>query len=136
MRLVKHGLEEYEFEEIEDVLVEEMEVSHFGKEFGWWFEQDIDGENEDDNDNKSVMVNKEGYMRKCHHKTMYRKVKDTEKRPDIAFVVEKLSRYISNPETQHWQAIQRVLEYLKKTMDCRFVYSVYPSVVEGYTDAS
>ncbi|GKD11790.1 hypothetical protein Tco_1196197, partial [Tanacetum coccineum] len=29
-------------------------------------------------------------------------------RPDIAFVVGKLSRYTSNPSTQHWQAIQRV----------------------------
>ncbi|GJS75997.1 hypothetical protein Tco_0725878 [Tanacetum coccineum] len=40
--------------EIEDVLLEEME------KFGWWFEQDIDGENEDDNENKLVMVNEEG----------------------------------------------------------------------------
>ncbi|GJX55001.1 zinc finger, CCHC-type containing protein [Tanacetum coccineum] len=37
--------------------------------------------------------------------------------PDIAFAVGKLSRYTSNPGTQHWQAIQRVLKYLKKTMD-------------------
>ncbi|GJY94992.1 zinc finger, CCHC-type containing protein, partial [Tanacetum coccineum] len=29
-------------------------------------------------------------------------------RPDIAFVVGKLSRYTSNPGTQHWQAIQRI----------------------------
>ncbi|GKE21616.1 zinc finger, CCHC-type containing protein [Tanacetum coccineum] len=29
-------------------------------------------------------------------------------RPDIAFVMGKLSRYISNPSTQHWQEIQRV----------------------------
>ncbi|GJR49979.1 zinc finger, CCHC-type containing protein, partial [Tanacetum coccineum] len=29
-------------------------------------------------------------------------------RPDIAFDVGKLSRYTSNPGTQHWQAIQRV----------------------------
>nr|GEV73399.1 zinc finger, CCHC-type [Tanacetum cinerariifolium] len=57
-------------------------------------------------------------------------------RPDIAFVVGKLSRYTSNPGTQHWQAIQRVLKYLKKTTDYRSVYSSYPSVLEGYTDAS
>ncbi|GKB01516.1 hypothetical protein Tco_0829560 [Tanacetum coccineum] len=29
-------------------------------------------------------------------------------RPDITFVVGKLSRYTSNPGTQHWQAIQRI----------------------------
>ncbi|GJU45879.1 zinc finger, CCHC-type containing protein [Tanacetum coccineum] len=50
--------------------------------------------------------------------------------------VGKLSRYTSNPGTQHWQAIQRVLKYLKKTMDYRLTYTGYPSVLEGYTDAS
>ncbi|GJW61565.1 zinc finger, CCHC-type containing protein [Tanacetum coccineum] len=29
-------------------------------------------------------------------------------RPDIAFVVGKLSRYTSNPDTQHWQVIQMI----------------------------
>nr|GEV41592.1 zinc finger, CCHC-type [Tanacetum cinerariifolium] len=48
-------------------------------------------------------------------------------RPDIAFVVGKLSRYTSNPGTQHWQAIQRVLKYLKKTMDYRLVYYGIPA---------
>ncbi|GJU81831.1 zinc finger, CCHC-type containing protein [Tanacetum coccineum] len=38
-------------------------------------------------------------------------------RPDIAFAVGKLSRYTSNPSTQHWQAIQQILKYMKKTMD-------------------
>ncbi|GKB99436.1 hypothetical protein Tco_0985573 [Tanacetum coccineum] len=42
--------------EIEDGLLEEME------KFGWWFEQDIDGESEDDNEKKLVMVNEEGWM--------------------------------------------------------------------------
>ncbi|GJS16661.1 zinc finger, CCHC-type containing protein [Tanacetum coccineum] len=48
----------------------------------------------------------------------------------------KLSRYTSNPGTQHWQAIQRVLKYLKKTMNYKLTYIGYPSVLEGYTDAS
>nr|GEX93458.1 hypothetical protein [Tanacetum cinerariifolium] len=48
----------------------------------------------------------------------------------------KLSRYTSNPDTQHWQAIQRVLKYLKKTMDYRLTYTGYPSVLEGYTNES
>nr|GEX82103.1 zinc finger, CCHC-type [Tanacetum cinerariifolium] len=57
-------------------------------------------------------------------------------RLDIAFVVGKLSRYTSNLGTQHWQAIQRVLKYLKKTMDYKLMYTGYPSVLKGYTDAS
>ncbi|GJU62446.1 zinc finger, CCHC-type containing protein [Tanacetum coccineum] len=48
----------------------------------------------------------------------------------------KLSKYTSNPGTQHCQAIQSVLMYLKKTMDYRLKYTGYPSVLEGYTDAS
>nr|GEZ16877.1 hypothetical protein [Tanacetum cinerariifolium] len=42
--------------EIENGLLEEME------KFGWWFEQDIDGESKDDNEKKLVMVNEEGWM--------------------------------------------------------------------------
>ncbi|GKF59968.1 hypothetical protein Tco_0176754, partial [Tanacetum coccineum] len=37
--------------EIEDVLLDEMEM------FGWWFEQDIDGKNEDDNESRLMMMN-------------------------------------------------------------------------------
>nr|GEV18956.1 pentatricopeptide repeat-containing protein At2g15690 [Tanacetum cinerariifolium] len=42
--------------EIEDGLLEEME------KFGWWFEQHIGGESEDDKEKKLVMVNEEGWM--------------------------------------------------------------------------
>nr|GEY75528.1 zinc finger, CCHC-type [Tanacetum cinerariifolium]GEZ26225.1 zinc finger, CCHC-type [Tanacetum cinerariifolium] len=48
----------------------------------------------------------------------------------------KLSRYTSNPDTQQWQAIQRVLKYLKKTMNYKLTYTCYPSVLEDYIDAS
>ena len=57
-------------------------------------------------------------------------------RPDIAFVVGKLSRYTSNPSSVHWHAINRVLKYLRKTIDYGIVYTGYPSVLEGYTDAN
>ncbi|GJT05530.1 zinc finger, CCHC-type containing protein [Tanacetum coccineum] len=54
----------------------------------------------------------------------------------VRLISIEYSRYTSNPGTQHWQAIQRVLKYLKKTMDYRLTYTNYPSVLEGYTDAS
>ncbi|GJV83251.1 hypothetical protein Tco_1523149 [Tanacetum coccineum] len=57
-------------------------------------------------------------------------------RPNIAFAVGELSRYTSNPGTQHLQAIQQVLKYLKKTMDYSLIYTGYPLVLEGYTNAS
>jgi hypothetical protein len=37
-------------------------------------------------------------------------------RPDISFVVSKLSRFVSNPGDDHWCALERVLRYLKGTM--------------------
>nr|GEV96118.1 zinc finger, CCHC-type [Tanacetum cinerariifolium] len=57
-------------------------------------------------------------------------------RHDIAFAMGKLSRYTSHPGTQHWQTIQRLLKYLNKTMDYKLIYTGYPLVLEGYTDAS
>ncbi|CAM8900035.1 unnamed protein product [Rhodiola kirilowii] len=60
----------------------------------------------------------------------------TSTRPDIAFAVGKLSRYTSNPSVDHWQAVQRVLRYLKGTMNLGLVYSEFPSVIQGYSDAS
>ncbi|CAM8910370.1 unnamed protein product [Rhodiola kirilowii] len=60
----------------------------------------------------------------------------TSTRPDITFAVGKLSRYTSNPSTHHWEAIRRVLKYLRGTMNYGLVYAGFPSVLEGYTDAS
>ncbi|XP_077215962.1 uncharacterized protein LOC143850616 [Tasmannia lanceolata] len=57
-------------------------------------------------------------------------------RPDIAFAVGKLSRHTSNPSNLHWNAINRILKYLKGTIDYGLSYSGYPVVLEGYTDAS
>ena len=57
-------------------------------------------------------------------------------RPDIAYAVGRLSRYTSNPSSYHWQALNRVFKYLKGTMNYGLVYSGYPSVLEGYSDAS
>ncbi|GKE26964.1 zinc finger, CCHC-type containing protein, partial [Tanacetum coccineum] len=37
----------------------------------------------------------------------------TSTRPDIAYAVGRLSRFISNPSRQHWKAITRVFKYLR-----------------------
>ena len=57
-------------------------------------------------------------------------------RPDIAFAVCKMSRFTSNPGIEHWNAIGRVLGYLKRTINLGLSYNDYPTVLEGYSDAS
>ena len=60
----------------------------------------------------------------------------TSTRPDIAYAVRRLSIYTSNPSTQHWQALKMVLKYLKGTINYGLTYVGFPSVLEGYSDAS
>jgi len=57
-------------------------------------------------------------------------------RPDLAYTVSKLSRYTSNPGTDHWKAIVRVLRYLRYTRNYGLHYTRYPEVLEGFSDAN
>ncbi|CAL2246291.1 unnamed protein product [Prunus armeniaca] len=57
-------------------------------------------------------------------------------RPDLAYSVSRLSRYTSNPGHDHWEALIKVLRYLKYTQDYGLHYTRYPSVLEGYSDTN
>ena len=41
-------------------------------------------------------------------------------RPDIAFVVGRLSRYTQSPNQDHWTSVRRVLKYLRGTINYGF----------------
>uniref|UniRef100_A0AAV1UQA7 Reverse transcriptase Ty1/copia-type domain-containing protein n=1 Tax=Peronospora matthiolae TaxID=2874970 RepID=A0AAV1UQA7_9STRA len=58
-------------------------------------------------------------------------------RPDIAFVVTQLSRFLDNPEQQHWSAAIRVLRYFKTTHQHGIIHKSGTSSVsaEAYSDA-
>ncbi|KAL5538471.1 hypothetical protein UlMin_045758 [Ulmus minor] len=43
-------------------------------------------------------------------------------RPNIAFVVGVLGKYLSNPGTSHWQTAKKVLRYLQGTKDHMLTY--------------
>jgi hypothetical protein len=43
---------------------------------------------------------------------------------------------VSNPGDTHWNALERVLRYLKGTMSYGIYFSRYPRVLEGYCDAN
>ncbi|XP_075666807.1 secreted RxLR effector protein 161-like [Castanea sativa] len=57
-------------------------------------------------------------------------------RLDITYVVGRLSRYIHNPSIEHWDAISKLLGYLKETFDFGLSYYGYPTVLERYCDAN
>ncbi|KAL4010944.1 hypothetical protein IC575_027986 [Cucumis melo] len=56
-------------------------------------------------------------------------------RPDIAYAVGLLCRFTSRPSLEHWNAIERVMRYLKKIQNLGLHYNKFPAVLEGYSDA-
>ncbi|KAF3661256.1 hypothetical protein FXO38_11794 [Capsicum annuum] len=58
------------------------------------------------------------------------------KRPDIGYAVGILSKFIGSPRVEHWNALIRVLRYLKGTINIGLHYSTFLAVLEGYSDAT
>ena len=57
-------------------------------------------------------------------------------RPDIAFVVNALGRYLSNPGLNHWKAVTKVMRYLQGTKDYMLIYKRSDQLeVIGYSDS-
>ena len=56
-------------------------------------------------------------------------------RPDLAYSVSKLSRYLNEPTRQHMNQAKHVLRYLKKTKKYKLTYRRGTQGLEGYTDA-
>jgi hypothetical protein len=57
-------------------------------------------------------------------------------RPDIAYAVGELSRYMSCPTVSHWKAAKGVLRYLAGTSRVGITYGASPAVLHGFCDAS
>ena len=57
-------------------------------------------------------------------------------RPDIAYIVSKLSRNTSNPNDDYWTALLRVVGYMYSTKEYALKYRMHPPVLGGYSDAN
>ena len=59
-------------------------------------------------------------------------------RPDICWIITKLSQYLSKPLKEHWVAVKHVLRYLKCTVDYELCYRKCADSLTliGYSDAS
>ena len=56
-------------------------------------------------------------------------------RPDIAYAVHRLAKYMSNPGRPHWEALKRLVRYLVGTRDLWLFYGRERSGLAGFTDA-
>ena len=43
-------------------------------------------------------------------------------RPDVAYVVGVVSRYMSNPSEEHWKDVKWILRYLRGTIDTALLW--------------
>ncbi|SGY81030.1 BQ5605_C009g05443 [Microbotryum silenes-dioicae] len=57
-------------------------------------------------------------------------------RPDLAFVVSYLARFLQQPGPEHWTAIKHVLRYIKGTLDLGLTYRKTNQPLHGYSDAN
>ena len=57
-------------------------------------------------------------------------------RPNIAYIVWVLGRYLSNPGMDHWKSAKRVMRYLKKTKYYMLTYKRSDQLeITGYSDS-
>ena len=59
----------------------------------------------------------------------------TVSRPDIAYSLSKLARYLTAYNRQHWNAAKSVLKYLLTTKNLSLTYKQENCTICGYTDA-
>ncbi|GJV88834.1 retrovirus-related pol polyprotein from transposon TNT 1-94 [Tanacetum coccineum] len=56
-------------------------------------------------------------------------------RPDIAHAVGVVSRYMAEPGRGHWEAVKRILRYIKGTSDVALCFGDSDLIVTGYVDS-
>ncbi|XP_075097581.1 secreted RxLR effector protein 161-like [Nicotiana tabacum] len=57
-------------------------------------------------------------------------------RPDITYVVCRLTRYTHNPNNEHWSTLAKLMKYLRGTMNYGILYSGFSSTLEGCNNAN
>ncbi|KAA0046794.1 retrotransposon protein, putative, Ty1-copia sub-class [Cucumis melo var. makuwa] len=55
---------------------------------------------------------------------------------NIAYAIGLLCRFTSRSSLEHWNAIERVMRYLKKTQNLGLHYNKFPDVLESYSNAN
>nr|GEY52746.1 Gag-Pol polyprotein [Tanacetum cinerariifolium] len=53
----------------------------------------------------------------------------------IAHAVGVVSRYMAKPDTVHWEAVKRILRYIKRTSDVALCYGESDLIVKGHVNS-
>jgi hypothetical protein len=56
-------------------------------------------------------------------------------RPDIAYSVSQVYRFMQDPGKQHWDAVKYILKYLKGTQSCGIILGGAKKDLTGFVDA-
>lgn len=56
-------------------------------------------------------------------------------RPNIAHAVSTVSRFLSNPRKEHWNAVKWILRYLHVTSSLKLCFRSEIPILIGYTDS-
>ena len=56
-------------------------------------------------------------------------------RPDIAYSVGVVSRFLSNPGRHHWEAVKWIMRYLRGTSKLKLTFGSGKPILVGYTDS-
>ncbi|KAI4357436.1 hypothetical protein L6164_001384 [Bauhinia variegata] len=56
-------------------------------------------------------------------------------RPDIAHAVGVVSRFLSNPGREHWNAVKWIMRYLRGSSSLKLCFGIGELVLHGYTDS-
>ena len=57
-------------------------------------------------------------------------------RPDLSFSIHKVSKFMHNPLEPHWQAVKRILRYLKHTISTGlFLHKSPTSAIQAFSDS-
>ncbi|XP_040871215.1 secreted RxLR effector protein 161-like [Glycine max] len=57
-------------------------------------------------------------------------------RPDLAYAVSMVSRFLNQPQKEHWKTVKRIFRYLKGTTDIGLIYESHSDCcLTSYSDA-
>ena len=56
-------------------------------------------------------------------------------RPNLAYAVSVVSRFLANPKNEHWAAVKWIMRYLRGTASLSLCYGQGEPILQTYTDA-